>query len=59
MSKIYLVETNKGQFPADEEEAYAIAKKAGYSKKDIQEYFETSSYNLVISWKGWHFAFAV
>ena len=59
MSNIYLVCTNRGQFPADEAEAYAIAENAGYSKKDIEEYFETSSSNLTINWKGWHFQLAI
>lgn len=58
MIELYLVDTNRGQLPANLEEAYIIADKAGYTKDDIAQYFETNN-ELTINWKGWHFKFAV
>lgn len=58
MNRIFLFDTNKGQFPTNEEEAYMIAEKAGYTKEDIKEYFETNL-ELRIKWKGWDFKFVV
>ena len=56
---IYFEDTNKGQCPADEQEALVISEKAGYSKQEIEDYFETSSNSLTINWKGWNFKWCV